>query len=195
MSHTFKFDFLLGAGQLIFCTCRKWKRLAPPPPALWACAAAKDRLRITHVTHVIGPDQVCSHLAVTFIILRIYGNSLPGVMRLVLVCVRRTVKLVRMLILRRISVLKWSPLCHILIIHTFLDVTRCIPSTGQMNPARHEVRHCYVIVQPYLKPRACRWAPHLWWLSVRVQRLFFSAHKIVHVWCVDGDGEISDHSI
>lgn len=57
-------------------------------------------------------------------------------MRLVLVCVRRTVKLVRMLILRRISVLKWSPLCHMLIISTFLDVTRCIPSTGQMNPAQ-----------------------------------------------------------
>lgn len=63
-------------------------------------------------------------------------KRLPGVTRLVLVCVRRTVKLVRMLIIRRISVLKWSPLPHILIICTFLDVTRCIPSTRQMNPAQ-----------------------------------------------------------
>lgn len=50
-----------------------------------------------------------------------------------------------------------------------------------------EDKGCYVIVQPYLKRKACRWAQHLWWLWVRVPRLFFSAQKNSRV----SDGEIS----
>lgn len=61
----------------------------------------------------------------------------------------------------------------------------------ELDQNRHEVRHCYVIPQLYLKRKACRWAPHLWWLSVHVPRLFFSAQKTVHV----SDGEICDHLI